>query len=217
MAKNVLILGKSGSGKSASMRNFNNDDLFLINVIAKDLPFQEDFKYKLATDDYNKIKEKLMGATNKDIKTIVIDDAGYLITNKYLRNQGQKKGNAVFELYSEIATDYWDLINFIKYQLPNDVVVYLIMHEDVDDLGNVKPMTIGKMLNEKINIEGMHTIVFRAMKNDRKYIFRTQSSGLDISKTPIGMFENDEIDNDLKVINDRIREFYKIQIKKEIK
>jgi len=178
-----------------------------VNVIDKSLPFRNDFKNILATDDYAKIKAKMLGAVEYGLKTIVIDDSGYLIMNQFMRGQGTKKGNAVFELYNQIASNFWDLINFVKYDLPNDVIVYFVMHEDIDDMGNVKPMTIGKLLNDKINIQGMFTIVFRAMKNDGKYIFRTQSSGLDIAKTPMGMFDSESIDNDLKVINDTIREY----------
>ena len=206
MAQNVLIIGGSGNGKSASLRNFK-DELFIVNVIDKSLPFKNSFKYVLATDDYATIKAKMLGATKMGLKTIVIDDSGYLIMNQFMRGQGTKKGNAVFELYNQIASNFWDLINFVKYDLPNDVIVYFVMHEDIDDMGNVKPMTIGKLLNDKINIQGMFTIVFRAMKNDGKYIFRTQSSGLDIAKTPMGMFADEAIDNDLKVINDTIREY----------
>lgn len=213
MAQPVLIIGGSGKGKSASLRNFKDNDIFLINVLGKSLPFRDALKLKLTTDDYGTIRAKMLAATQNGINTIVIDDSGYLITNKFMKNQGTKKGNAVFEFYSQLAFDFWDLIEFTKSQLPNNVVVYFIMHEDVDDVGNVKPKTIGRMLNEKVCVEGMFTIVLSAIKNEKKYLFRTQSNGLDIAKTPIGLFDDEEIDNDLAMVNSKIREYYNMEEK----
>jgi hypothetical protein len=206
----VLIIGKSGSGKSASLRNFDSKELFIVNVIGKPLPFQKKMDYIFVNDGYAAIKEKLLSAATNGIKTIFIDDSGYLITNKFMNNQATKKGNAVFEFYSQLATDFWDLIEYVKFEIPKDVVVYLVMHEEVSDLGEVRPKTIGKMLDDKVCLEGMFSIVLRATKSDKKYIFRTQSNGLDIAKTPMEMFDKEEIDNDLKMVNDRIREYYNL-------
>ena len=208
MGRPVLILGNSGVGKTASLRNFKEDEIFYINVLNKELPFKKTFKYTLYSDDYTTIRAKMLGASNNGIKTVVIDDSGYLITNKFMRNQGNKKGGAVFEFYSQLAYDFWDLINFVKSQLKDDVIVYMIMHEETNDLGEVKPKTIGKLLNEKVCVEGLFTIVLRAIKMDNHYLFRTQSNGLDIAKTPIGMFENEEIENDLLIVNQTIKEYY---------
>lgn len=205
----VLVLGQSGSGKSASMRNFSEKEIFLVNVLGKALPFKDKLAYKFVNDDYSPIKAKIVGAVNNGIKTIVIDDAGYLITNKFMKNQGTKKGNAVFEFYSQLAFDFWDLIEFCKAQ-PDDVVIYIVMHEESNDLGEVRPKTIGRMLNEKVCVEGMFTIVLRSIKNETKYLFRVQSNGLDVAKSPIGMFEDSEIENDLKLVNDKIREYYEM-------
>jgi len=208
MGRPVLILGNSGVGKTASLRNFKEDEIFYINVLNKELPFKKTFKYTLYSDDYTTIRAKMLGASNNGIKTVVIDDSGYLITNKFMRNQGNKKGGAVFEFYSQLAYDFWDLINFVKSQLKDDVIVYMIMHEETNDLGEVKPKTIGKLLNEKVCVEGLFTIVLRAIKMDNHYLFRTQSNGLDIAKTPIGMFENEEIENDLQLVTKTIKEYY---------
>ena len=208
MGRPVLILGNSGVGKTASLRNFKEDEIFYINVLNKELPFKKKFKYTLYSDDYAVIRAKMLGASNNGIKTMVIDDSGYLITNKFMRNQGNKKGGAVFEFYSQLAYDFWDLINFVKSQLKDDVIVYMIMHEETNDLGEVKPKTIGKLLNEKVCVEGLFTIVLRAIKMDNHYLFRTQSNGLDIAKTPIGMFENEEIENDLQLVTKTIKKYY---------
>lgn len=213
MATMVLIIGKSGSGKSASMRNFAPDDVKVINVLGKSLPFKSNGFHKVTTDDYKTVATEIRDAKERNI---VIDDAGYLITNMFMNGHGQKKGNAVFEFYSEIATSFWKLLNYIK-TLPQDKIVYIVMHEDTNDLGETKPKTIGKMLDEKVNIQGMFTIVLRSMFRDGKYLFRTQTSGLDVCKSPIGLFDNEYIDNDLKMVSDKIREYYAEGVREEEK
>jgi len=202
----VLILGKSGSGKSASLRNFKQSEYGLINVLGKALPFQNDLKY-MVTDDYAEIKNALLKAK---VNTLVIDDAGYLITNMFMKGNSSKKGNAIFEFYTDLATRFWDLIEYIIHQIPEDVVVYLMMHEDENDAGNVKPKTIGKMLDDKVCVEGLFTVVLRTNRDEQKYIFRTQSNGYDVAKSPIGMFDA-EIDNDLKFVNETIRKYYNFE------
>jgi len=206
MAIPVLILGPSGSGKSASMRNFNQKDFGLINVLGKALPFKSDLKY-IVTDDYIKIKKALLNAKTD---TLVIDDAGYLITNMYMNGASNNKGNAVFEFYTALATKFWDLIEFIIHQLPEERIVYLIMHEQENDFGKTKPKTIGKMLDDKVCVEGLFTIVLRSINDDGRYLFRTQSNGFDVAKSPMGMFDK-EIDNDLKLVTKIIREYYNLK------
>lgn len=209
----VLLIGRSGSGKSASMRNFGEDELALVNVLHKPLPFQKQFKSVANTDDYMDIMKKIF-ETNK--KSIVVDDAGYLITNHFMRNHSKAgQGNAVFSLYNELGDKFWNLIEFIKNRLPDDKIVYVIMHEEKNEFGDVKPKTIGKLLDEKVCVEGMFTIVLRATIDDGKHVFLTQSDGSDVTKTPIGMFEDSVIENDLKMVDDTIRKYYKMNTKGE--
>lgn len=203
----ILVLGKSGMGKSASLRHFGKDEVGVVNVLGKALPFQNDFN-TIQTDNYSQIKQVLLGSK---VNTLVIDDAGYLITNQFMRGHSGGKGSSIFDLYNQMGDNFWELINFISYQLPNNKVVYLFMHEDKNDLGDIKPKTIGKMLDEKVCVEGMFTIVLRAVKDDGKYVFSTQSNGFDVAKTPIGLFEEMYIENDLKDITKKIREYYKME------
>ena len=213
MAIPVLVLGKSGSGKSASLRNFSEDELALINVMHKPLPFKKQFKSVANTDDYMDIMKKIF-ATEK--KAIVIDDAGYLITNYFMNNHSKAgQGNAVFSLYNELADKFWTLIEFIKNRLPDDKIVYVIMHEDKNEFGDIKPKTIGRLLDEKVCVEGLFTIVIRATVESGKHIFLTQSDGADVTKTPIDMFEDAEIDNDLKLVDTTIRDYYGMNKKGE--
>jgi len=204
----VLLIGKSGSGKSTSLRNFKEDELALINVSKKPLPFKKKFESTLNTDDYQVI---LKGIFQTEKKVIVIDDAGYLITNHFMRKHSSTGGGSgVFNLYNEIGDHFWELIEFVKNKLPEDKIVYFIMHEDKQDNGDVKPKTIGKLLDDKVCVEGMFTIVLRCMSENGKHFFRTQTDGVDVTKTPIEMFEDKEIDNDLKIVDTTIREYYEL-------
>lgn len=202
----TLIIGPSGSGKSASLRNFLPEEVDIINVEGKPLPFRNSHQ-TIDTDDYATVAKAVKGSEKP---SIVIDDAGYLITNQFMRGHSAAgSGNAIFSFYNDIADKFWKLITFIKGKgVAPDKVVYIMMHEDQNDFGKVKPKTLGKLLDEKVCIEGMFTIVLRSVMHDGGYFFRTQTDGLDVCKTPIGMFETDEIPNDLKMVDDKIREYY---------
>lgn len=174
----------------------------------KPLPFKKKFESTICTDDYATIL-KAIGSTTK--KSIVIDDAGYLITNHFMNKHSKAGGgNAVFNLYNEIGDYYWTLIEFVKNKLDDDKIVYFNMHEEVQENGDIKPKTIGKLLDDKVCIEGMFTIALRCMADNNKHYFKTQSNGYDICKTPMGMFEELEIDNDLKMVDTTIREYYEL-------
>ena len=205
MGECVFVYGKSGSGKSRSLINFGEDEIFLVNTIGKRLPFRSKFKYEIKTDDFNKIAN---GLRKMPTKTAVIDDSGYLMTNAFMRgHSAPKSGSSTFDLYNDIADSFWSLITVIKNELPDDVIVYMIMHEDTTDYGETKLRTIGKLLSEKVCIEGMSTVVLRCVVRDGKHLFLTQSDGSDISKSPEGMFDR-EIENDLKSVDSTIREFW---------
>lgn len=197
----VLLIGKSGSGKSASLRNFKKDEIAIANVLGKPLPFKSDLEAP-KVDDYNII---LRAIEKTDKKVIVIEDAGYLLTNEFM-NKSSVKG---YDKYNELANSFFNLINTIK-NIDGGKTVYLVMHEDTDEFGNVKPKTIGKLLDDKVNVQGMFTICLRSMFENGKYIFRLKTNGQDCVKTPIGMFEEDEIENDLKIVDEKIREYYEL-------
>lgn len=197
----VLLLGQSGSGKSTSMRNFTKDEIAVINVLGKPLPFKSDIKAP-KIDDYATILNQIK-MTKK--KTIVIDDANYLITNEFM-NKSSVKG---FDKYNEMGNNFFNLINGIK-NIDGGKTVYLIMHEDTDENGNIKPKTIGKLLDDKVNIQGMFTVCIRSMFDNGNYIFRLKTNGQDCVKTPFGMFENDTMENDLKEFDKVVREYYEL-------
>lgn len=202
----VLIYGRSGSGKSRSLKGFGEEEIFLVNVVGKPLPFPGKFRYTAKTDNYNTIRK---GLSTMPTKAAVIDDAGYLLTNTFMRgHSAPKSGSSSFDLYNDIADSFWALLWFIQNDLPEDVIVYILMHENTSDYGETKLRTIGKLLEEKVCIEGMVTICLRCMVEEDRHYFRTQSSGMDISKSPEGLFDSLEIENDLKAVDTRIREYW---------
>ena len=208
MAIPILIIGKSGSGKSASMRNLDPKRVALINVLGKPLPFRGKLT-QIVTDDYSKVAASIASAVKNGRDIIIIDDAGYLITNMFMRGHSNAgAGNGVFSLYNSIGDHFWNLIDIIRSE-PSNARVYLIMHEEMNDFGQVKPKTIGRLIDEKVCLEGMFTICLRCMISDGKHVFRTQSDGMDVTKSPMGMFEELEIDNDLNMVDQKIYEYYK--------
>lgn len=213
MGENVIIYGKSGSGKSRSLKNFAADEIYLINVIGKRLPFRGAFKYVTTTDNVQTIKA---GLKRMPVKIAVIDDAGYVMTDAYMRSlAAPKKGSSVFDVYNDIASDFWGLLAFAKNELPEDVIVYYLLHEDTNDYGETRLRTIGRLLNEKVCIEGLATVVLRCMTEGTAHFFRTQSDGMDISKSPEGMFEELKIDNDLKAVDKTIRAYWGLEAQRE--
>lgn len=202
----VIVYGRSGSGKSRSLMRFGEEEIFLVNVARKPLPFRKKFKYVLATDVASKITDKLK---KMPVKTAVIDDAGYLMTTAFMRGHALPKGgSSSFDLYNDIADSFWSLMRCVVQDLPEDVVVYVIMHEETSDYGETKLKTIGKLLNEKVCIEGMATICIRCLTDgDGRHFFRTQNSGSDVSKSPEEMLPL-EMENDLKAVDDAIRAYY---------
>ena len=204
MGECILCYGKSGSGKSRSLINFKEDEIFLVNVIGKRMPFPKKFKYELRTDNFQVIKDKLKAMP---CKVAVIDDAGYLMTNTFMRGHG--KGDQ-FQLYNLIGDSMWDLMRYIKFELPDDVLVYMMMHEDGDDFGNTRLRTIGKLLDQKVCLEGMVTICLHCIVKAKDHVFITNSNGTGIEKSPESMLEYEE-PNDLKLIDTKIRKFWGIE------
>ena len=205
MGEAILLYGRSGSGKSRSLVNFGEDEIFLVQTIKKRLPFRKQFKYSMVTD---KVDTIMAGLQKMPTKVAVIDDAGYLMTNEFMkRHSGGKKGSSSFDLYNDIADSFWNLLNSVK-ALPDDVIVYIIMHEDTNDYGETKLRTIGKLLNDKVCIEGMCTVVLRCVIEGDQHFFLTQGTGTDVSKSPEGLFDDLKIPNDLKAVDSAIRTYW---------
>jgi hypothetical protein len=204
----VLILGESGSGKSTSLRNFNKDELVIYNVAGKPLPFRGGTQLLRADNvSYNIIMQNM---SKKKFRCYVIDDSQYLLAFELFGRVAEK----TYDKFTEMAVHFYDLIQFVIRQMPPDCIVYFLHHTDDID-GKVKAKTVGKMLNEKLTVEGLFSIVLMAKNLDGRYIFRTHSDGRDTVKTPMDMFGQDEIDNDLKAVDAAIREYYNMKGLKE--
>jgi len=205
-----MILGQSGTGKSTSIRNLNPDETLLINVQSKALPFKggkvkfsKEAKNLLQSDNPQTIIGLLAKVKdNPQIKIVVIDDSQYIMANQFMR-ASEEKG---FDKFNKIGRYYWDILNACN-QLPDDVIVFVMSHIDHDDSGREKAKTIGKMLDDKICLEGMFTMVLKTKVKDGQYLFCTQNNGNDTVKSPMEMFEQTEIENDLSIVVDAIRNY----------
>lgn len=203
MGQLVFILGKPGTGKSFSIKNFDSNEVALINVQGKILPFKGSSKIEsLTTDD----SEEIVNAIEKfahTYKVIIVDDFQYVMANEFMRRATERG----YDKFTEIGRHAWDIANCVR-ELKDDVIVYVMCHTDTDADGFEKLKTIGKMLDEKIFMEGMSTIVLKTCVSDGKYTFITQNNGHDTTKSPADMFPSYAIDNDLKYVDDKIRSYY---------
>lgn len=201
MAIGVLILGESGSGKSFSMRNFTSEELKVISVEKPILPFKNHFEVIRSNDVKQIIKE--LKATDK--KRVVVDDFQYILGLAAMRRSLEKG----WDKFSEMQYDYFQILDALK-ELPDDMIVYFMSHTETDENGVTKIKTIGKALDKYITIEGLFMIVLGTRVSDGNYFFTTQTNGKDTIKTPAGMFPSYAIDNDLKYVDEKIRNYYEI-------
>ena len=216
MGKIVFVVGKSGSGKSTSIRNLDPDSTYIINVCNKDLPFKGSSKhYKLKSDtnkgnlfvtnEYAKIIKVVQGIsdTRADIKTLIIDDFNYILTHQVFQTAMQKG----YDKFVIIAKSVNDILECIQ-QSRNDLYVFIMWHTELDADGSSKIKTVGKMIDNQLTPEGMATIVLHTKVRDNKYKFLTQYDGSHIAKSPMGMFADQLIDNDLQYVIKNIHEYY---------
>ena len=210
MALPVLVIGRSGSGKTYSLKNFKPEEVGIISVEKGRLPFKSNLKVvrvkKFDSADASPAQInvaryqwiKLMIEKSK-AKSIVIDDSQYLLANE-LFDRANEKG---YDKFTNMAANFRDLIHFVNELEDNNKIVYFLHHSELDSDGREKVKTIGKMLDEKLSVEGCFDVVIYCQDNK----FFTQSNGQSVAKTPEGMFEL-EIPNDLKFVDNTIREYY---------
>ena len=193
-----MVLGDSGSGKSTSLRGFEPGDVGVFNVAGKPLPFRKVLP-KVDMADYATIRRTL-AANNK--RAYVIDDAGYLMQ---FDNFGRVKDSG-YGKFTDMAKGFYELLKSAM-ATDADTVVYFLMHPDRDDQGRERPKTIGKMLDEKLNVQGLFPIVIDCEVRDGRHVFVTKNDGYSLAKAPIDMLP-DVMDNDLKAVDAAVREYW---------
>jgi len=207
----AFILGESGTGKSTSLRNMDPADTLLIQAIKKPMPFRSSgWAYvtqaggnMIVCDDSAKIVA-LMHKTKRPV--IVIDDYQYILANEYMRRTDERG----YDKFTDIGRHAWDIMCAAS-SMPDHVRVYILSHTETSEAGRVKAKTIGKMLDEKITLEGMFSIVMRTCIINGQYLFSTRNNGQDTVKTPMGLFDADHIENDLAMVDSAITEYYHLK------
>ena len=208
----TLILGEPGSGKSTSMRNLNPAEALLIQTIKKPLPFRgwTLLKKNAETGEVtgnvvvSDVAAQIINYMTKTArKIIVLDDWNLLMTNEFMRRSAETG----FQKFSDIGRSAWDVMMAAS-SLPDDVRVYMLGHTSMDETGHIRAKTIGKFVDEKCPVESMFTTVLRAMQVNGQYVFQTQSTGMDTCKSPLGLFETEQIPNDLKEVDRAIAAYY---------
>lgn len=197
-------MGESGSGKSASLRNFAPNEISVFNVTSKPLPFKQG-KTKIPKIDNATYADIANALAKPNKRAYMIDDAGYLLSFEMFKRANETG----YGKFTDMAKNFFDMLDFINTQLPSDIIVYITMHtEDDSEMHKVKVKTIGKMLDQNLKIEGLFSIVLRAVQTEDGYKFVTRDDMISTAKSPIGMWEEDMIDNDLKAVDTTIREYY---------
>lgn len=202
----VLILGESGSGKSCSLRNFEKENVVIYNIAGKPLPFKKQLN-KADNVNYTQIKSNMQKG---NFKTYVIDDSQYLMAFEMF-DRAKELG---YNKFTDVALNFRGLVDFVIKNTPADTIVYFLHHTETTDTGKVKAKTSGKMLDNQLTLEGLFSIVLLCKTDGQEHYFETQSDGYSTCKSPMGMFDL-KIDNDLKMVDDKIREYYELNKKEE--
>ena len=219
MANKILILGESGAGKTTSMRNLDAKETYVINCIGKPLPFKGwKSNYKegkggnlFKSTDWEQIVKCMhaISDTRKDIKTIIVDDAQYIMSYEFMA-RAREVG---FNKFTEIAQHFFEVM-ITPERLRDDLTVIYLCHSDdvsVNGSTRTKIKTIGKMLDDKITLEGLFTVVLLAgsykAEGAMKYVFLTNSDGTTTAKSPDGMFDTLSIPNDLQLVLNKIKQY----------
>lgn len=208
----TLILGTSGSGKSTSLRNLDPAKTLLIQCIKKPLPFRAaGWKVRITlksegnviqTSDPIVIEKCLR---NSKAEIVVIDDYQAVMVNTLLERSSEKG----YDKFTDIAKSAWSVFNAAG-DLAEHRRVYIMAHTQTDDFGQTRMKTVGKMVDQTLVPEGYFTIVLRTEVTNGNYKFATQTNGQDCCKSPIDMFTDLHIDNDLNTVDLAIQDFYQI-------
>jgi energy-coupling factor transporter ATP-binding protein EcfA2 len=218
MSELILTLGASGSGKSSAVRNMNPESTLMISVDGKRPPFSMKGWELISKDNpngsffkpprhnvYSMCKRAIEAAIKNGKKTIIVDDSQFLLANTFF-DRAEERG---YDKFSQMGKNFWQFIEFCRDQ-PDDVTIYFLHHLEYTEQGHIKPKTIGKMLDQQGCVEGRFTICLLAEKVEDEHVIRTSMSAQPVVKAPMGMFEEEELENDLQLIDQKVREYYGI-------
>ena len=205
----VMVLGASGSGKSTSLRNFKADEIGIFNVASKPLPFRSNLK-KVDKAGYALITKVLK---DNKLKCYAIDDSQFLMVFDEF-NRAKETGYAKF---TDFALNFYNLVQTVINDTSPDTIVYFLHHTETDEFGHLKAKTVGKMIDSKLTLEGMFSVVLLCGTDGKEHWFETQSDGVNTAKTPMDMFDTNRIDNDLRMVDSTIREYWNLSPIKEEK
>lgn len=206
----VMILGESGTGKSTSLRNMDPAQTLLIQTIPKPLPFKSKEWRPLSKDGGNIIVSadyaQILGIMEKTTRPIiVIDDFQYLLAVEFMARANETG----YQKFTDLAAHYYAILTKAS-TLAAHKRVYMLSHVDTDERGQIRAKTIGKLLNEKLTVEGFVTMVLRTQVINGTHVFSTKNSGSDTVKSSMGLFAEDHIDNDLAAVDAAIVAYYEL-------
>lgn len=199
MSRLIFVLGHPGTGKTSSLRNLKKEEVGYISVTGKELPFRSDIK-------------PVVAKTLKDVKTlitksskpiVVVDDINYALTHTVFTRAGESDQ---WEVYKDIGNDFYGLVEAIIAKNTNQNI-YLFGHIELNDKNLVQLKTAGKVIRDKIAPEGLTNIVFESVNDMGEFVFRVKSDGSGV-KTPLDMFKDETVPNDLKLVNESINKYY---------
>lgn len=217
MSNVSLIMGESGTGKSTSIRTLDPNETFIINVLNKPLPFRGYTKlytrvspdgktgnyYASTNYDHIELVIKKINSTRPDIKTLIIDDFQYLMADEFM-DRALERG---YDKFSEIGSHAYKLLKLLP-TLRDDIDVFVLTHSEPNELGKMKIKTIGKMLDQVVTVEGMYTTVLQTELSNGSYSFITQGDARHIAKSPMGLFEDRNIPNDLAFVKTKMHSYF---------